>query len=95
MKFVSVRDLRLKPADVWKQLKINKDIIITLNGKPIAILNGTDEENLERSLKVVRRSRALLAMEEMQQASKEKGIDKLTEEDIEDEIKAVRSERQR
>ena len=95
MKFVSVRDLRLKPADVWKQLKISKDIIITLNGKPIAILNGTDEENLERSLKVVRRSRALLAMEEMQQASKEKGIDKLTEEDIEDEIKAVRSERQR
>jgi len=95
MKFVSVRDLRLKPADVWKQLKISKDIIITLNGRPIAILNGTDEENLERSLTVIRRSRALMAMDEMQQVSKEKGIDKLTEEDIEDEIKAVRSERQR
>lgn len=95
MKFVSVRDLRLKPADVWKQLKISKDIIITLNGRPIAILNGTDEENLERSLTVIRRSRALLAMDEMQQMSKEKGLDKLTEKDIEDEIKAVRSERQR
>lgn len=95
MKFVSVRDLRLKPADVWKQLKISKDIIITLNGRPIAILNGTDEENLERSLTVIRRSRAFLAMDEMQQMSKEKGLDKLTEKDIEDEIKAVRSERQR
>ena len=95
MKFVSVRDLRLKPADVWKQLKINKDIIITLNGRPIAILNGTDEESFEHSLAVIRRSRALLAMDEMQQMSKEKGLDKLTEKDIEEEIKAVRSERQK
>jgi hypothetical protein len=95
MKFVSARDLRLKPRNVWEQLKINKDIVITLNGKPIAILNETNEENFEYSLSVIRRSRALLAMEEMQQISKEKETSKLTEEDIEKEIKAVRLERQR
>ncbi len=95
MKFISARDLRLKPRDVWEQLKINKDIVITLNGKPVAILNETNEENFEHSLAVIRRSRALLAMEEMQQISKEKGTSELTEEDIEEEIKTVRLERQR
>ena len=49
MKFVSVRDFRISIGDIWKQLKIDKDIIITSNGKPIAILNPVEGENLESS----------------------------------------------
>ncbi|MCX6347202.1 MAG: type II toxin-antitoxin system prevent-host-death family antitoxin, partial [Actinobacteria bacterium] len=75
MKFVSVRDFRIRPGDIWKQLKIDKDIIITSNGKPIAILNPIEAENLESSLAVLRRARALLALESIQKESALKGID--------------------
>ncbi|MHB1276068.1 MAG: type II toxin-antitoxin system Phd/YefM family antitoxin [Candidatus Humimicrobiaceae bacterium] len=93
MKFVSVRDFRIRPGDIWKQLKIDKDIIITSNGKPIAILNPVEAENLESSITVLRRARALLALEEIQKESALKGIDKLSEEEIEEEIESSRSER--
>ena len=95
MKFVSVRDFRIRPGDIWKQLKIDKDIVITSNGKPIAILNPVEGENLENSIAVIRRARALLALESIQKESALKGINKLTDEEIEEEIKSSRSERNR
>lgn len=93
MKFINVRELRLRPGEVWKKLKIEKDIILTLNGKPFAILNSTDEDRLEQTLASLRRSRALEAMEKLQKYSKEKGLDKLTIEDIEKEVQSARRER--
>jgi antitoxin (DNA-binding transcriptional repressor) of toxin-antitoxin stability system len=93
MKFVSVRDFKIRPGDVWKQLKIYKDVVITSNGKPIAIINPVEDENLENSIAVLRRARALLALEEMQKKAALKGIDRLTEEEIEEEIKSSRLER--
>lgn len=93
MKFINVRELRLRPGEVWKKLKIEKDIILTLNGKPFAILNSTDEDRLEQTLASLRRSRALEAMEKLQKYSKDKGLNKLTSEDIEKEIQLVRRER--
>ncbi|MCL5070463.1 MAG: type II toxin-antitoxin system prevent-host-death family antitoxin [Actinobacteria bacterium] len=95
MKFISVRDFRIRPGDIWKQLKIDKDIIITSNGKPIAILNPVEDSNLENSITVLRRARALLALEEIQREAVSRGLDKLTEEEIEEEIKAARLERNR
>ena len=93
MKFINVRELRLRPGEVWKKLKIEKDIILTLNGKPFAILNSTDEDRLEQTLASLRRSRAMEAMEKLQKYSKDKGLNKLTIEDIEKEIQLVRRER--
>ncbi len=93
MRFINVRELRLRPGEVWKKLKIEKDIILTLNGKPFAILNSTDEEKLEQTLSFLRRSRALEAMDRLHKYSKEKGLDKLTVDDVEKEIKSVRRER--
>jgi len=95
MKFVSVREFRIRPGDIWKQLKINKDIIITSNGKPIAILNHVEQDNLDSSLTVLKRARALMAMEDMQKEAVNKRLDKMTEEEIEKEIKAMRLERNR
>ena len=61
----------------------------------MANINEINSDNLERSLTVLRRSRALIAMEEMQQKAKEAGIDKMSEEDIEEEISKIRLERKR
>jgi antitoxin (DNA-binding transcriptional repressor) of toxin-antitoxin stability system len=93
MKFISVRDFRIKPGE--KELKINRDIVITSNGKPIAILNPVDDNNLESSITALRRARALLALEEIQSETVSKGLDKLTDKEIEEEIKTARAERKR
>jgi hypothetical protein len=70
-------------------------MVITSNGKPIAILSGVTEETLEKKLRAIRRSRALMALEEMQKRSLELGLDKLTDSEIGSEIQAVRKARRR
>jgi antitoxin (DNA-binding transcriptional repressor) of toxin-antitoxin stability system len=94
MKFVSVRDLRLKPGEIWKRLEVERELIITSNGKPIALLTGVNEDTMESTLTTLRRARAVLAMEEMQRTSVRLGLDKLSDEEIESEVKAVRGCRQ-
>ena len=38
MRFLSVRDFRDKSAQIWKDLPDEREMIITSNGRPIAIL---------------------------------------------------------
>jgi antitoxin (DNA-binding transcriptional repressor) of toxin-antitoxin stability system len=95
MRLVSVRELRGRSAAIWKELAEEKDLVITSNGKPIALLSATTEETLEESLAAVRRSRVLAEVTAMQQASLQAGTDQLTQREIEDEIAAVRRERAR
>jgi prevent-host-death family protein len=94
MRFVSVRDLNTKPKEVWSKVK-DEEVVITSNGKPIALLSGVTERTLESTIRAMRRSRALLALEEMQKKSIETGLDKWTKSQIESEIKAARRSRKR
>ncbi|HXV60426.1 MAG TPA: type II toxin-antitoxin system prevent-host-death family antitoxin [Vicinamibacteria bacterium] len=90
MKFVSVRELRLRPGEVWKLAKRERDIVITANGRPIAILTGVDEGTFEDELDAIERARALRALDKIQRESVRKGTDKITEGEIEKEIGALR-----
>jgi len=92
MRYVSVRDLNTKPKKVWEKVR-EDDVVLTSNGKPIAILSGASEENLDRRVKALQRSRALLAMEDMQTKAVSQGLDRWTDEKVEAEIKAVRKAR--
>jgi len=94
MRFVSVRDLNTRPKEIWSKIR-DEEVVITSNGKPIALLSGVTEETLEKTVRSIRRSRALFALEEMQKKSIESGLDKLTDAQIESEIKAVRKSRKR
>lgn len=93
MKFVTVRDLRLKPGDVWKLARKEKDVVVTSNGRPVAILTGVDEESFESELEAIRRGRALKTLEALHAQSREKGTDKLSEKDIQAEIDLARKQR--
>lgn len=94
MRFISVRDLNTKPKEIWSKIK-DEEVVITSNGKPIALLSGVTEENLEKTVRAIRRSRALIALEEMQKRSIGLGLDKLTDSQIESEIRAARKNRRR
>jgi antitoxin (DNA-binding transcriptional repressor) of toxin-antitoxin stability system len=95
MRFVSVRDLRTGGRRVWKQLEREKELVITSNGRPIAIVTGANERNFEKILRDLRRARALRAVEEMQSSSVRAGLDRMADEEIESEIKATRKARTR
>ena len=95
MKFISVRDLRGKSAEVWKKLPEEREIVITSNGRPIAILAAVNESNLEDSLSAFRQARAVEAVAGIQRRSVEQGTDRLSVKEIEAEIKAVRRKRSR
>ena len=92
MRFVSVRELNTKPKEIWAKIK-DEEVVVTSNGKPIAVLSAVTEENLDKTLRAIRRSRALLAIEEMQKKSVKSGLDRLTDGEIESEIRAARRER--
>lgn len=95
MKFLSVRDLRGKSAQIWKELSSEREMIVTSNGRPIAILASITETNLEESLSAFRQARAIEAVVSLQRRSLEQGTDKISADEINAEIKAVRKKRAR
>ncbi len=40
MKFLPSRELRLRPGRVWKDLKKAREMVVTANGRPVALLTA-------------------------------------------------------
>ena len=70
-------------------------MIITSNGRPIAIIAAISDSDLEESLSAFRQARAVEAVASLQRRSVEMGNDKITMDEIDAEIKAVRRKRTR
>jgi prevent-host-death family protein len=92
MKFISVRELRNNPGEVWEELR-EQDLVLTSNGKPVGILLGVAEEELGETLESVRRVRAMQAVSRMRRRAAESGLDRLAPDEIEAEVRAVRRSR--
>lgn len=95
MKFISVRDLKTKSSLIWKELPQQKDMVITNNGRPIAVLSSITEDNLEQVLSSFRQARAIQALNDIQYQSVQNGTDAITLDEINEEIKAVRAKRKK
>lgn len=93
MQFISVRDLRGRSAQIWKQLTKAKELVVTSNGKPIAILSATSGQTLEESLAAIRTAKAIAAVEAMQVKSAKTGRDRISLDEINSEIQAARKAR--
>ena len=93
MDFVGVRQLRTESAAVWEALAASKDLVVTSNGKPVAVLSATTATTLEASLAALRQARAQLAVTAMQRRAKETGADQFTLDDVNAEIQAARRQR--
>ena len=92
MKFITVRDIRTSPAQIWKQLPIEQEMVITNNGKPIALLTPLSDKTLESTLKAVRKAKAINAVRIMQETSIKNGNSQLSSDEIEKEIKESRKQ---
>ena len=63
---------------------------MTNSGKPMATLGATDAESFEASLRNRRRRRAAEALRRLQREAARRGLDRLTLDEINEEIQAVR-----
>ena len=93
MRFLSVRELRGKSAEIWRRLVEEREIVITSKGKPMALLSSVDEESFESALSALRTARALAAASSMQRRSSASKTGKLSFKEIDAEIARVRRER--
>ena len=93
MEFVSVRDLRIQPGQVWQRLNKSGELVITSNGKPIALLSSVDDATLEQTLTAIRQARAQMAVSKLRAAVQASGMDKLSPDEIDAEIRVARNAR--
>ncbi len=93
MKFVSIRELRSKTAVIRDDLRQAREIVITANGRPFAVLTPVSAETVEEEVLAIRRARARAAIDRVRASAKAAGADKLTTKDIETEIAAARRTR--
>ena len=94
MKFLSTRDLRNRPGYV-RELAREDDLVLTANGKPVAILVGVEEQDFEETARATRRAKAQLAVSRMRRLAARRGVARLPLSAVNAEIRAVRSRRKR
>ncbi len=94
MKFLSVRDLRGNSARVWRELPGEREMVVTSNGRPVAVLTAVDAGNVEQSLAAWRQVRATQAISDIQRQSVRNGTAALSMDEIDDEIAKVRQLRE-
>jgi antitoxin (DNA-binding transcriptional repressor) of toxin-antitoxin stability system len=94
MEFITVRDLRTRPGQIWDRLRQQRDLILTSHGRPIAVLSHIDEGGVEETLTSLRRARAQAALSRLRADAAAQGLDRLSADEIEAEIAAARTERQ-
>jgi len=85
MRFVSSRDIRNNPAVLWK----DDETVITVNGKPKAIVMKIDGDPKE-ILDFIEKIRVQMSVEKLRLFSLEKGLDKLSEDEIEEIVREAR-----
>lgn len=92
MRFVSVRELRSQSARILGELD-RSEVVVTSNGAPVAILTPVTAESVDIVLRAQRQARATIAIAELQTGATQRGLDSLSDAEIESEIEAARRER--
>ena len=94
MKFLSARDLRNRPGKIREMVK-EDDLVLTANGKPLAIIVGLVDGDLERTAETLRRARAQLAVNSMRRAARIAGSDGLIGAEVDAEVRVARAARRK
>ncbi len=90
MKLVGSREFRTNPGKVWQNLKKSERLIVTSNGKPMALLISLQDQDLEEALKNSSAFKAMKTLSTLRAHSRAAGLNKLPLKDIDEEIKKAR-----
>ena len=95
MKFITIKDLRSSTARLRKDLEAERDVVVTANGRPFALMTRVEPDNVEEELLAIRRARARAALSRIRAKAKADGLDRLTMDDIDAIIAKARRERRK
>jgi antitoxin (DNA-binding transcriptional repressor) of toxin-antitoxin stability system len=93
MKLIAIQDLK-QPRQLKERLRAEKELLLTSDGRPVAVLVNVDaSEDPEAVIQCIRDSRSRLALSRIRAAASRSGTAKMTPEQINREIAAVRKSR--
>lgn len=92
MRYISIRDLR-NQSGILQRTVAEEPVTLTSNGRPFALMVGLGEAEDPGELeRLIRQARAQWAVSRIRKQAQESGLDRLTDEEIEDEIAQARAE---
>lgn len=93
MRYVSIRDLRNQSGLIQRTVA-EESVTLTSNGRPFALVLGLgDSEDPGELERLIRQARAQGAVSRIRKRAQELGLNRLTEDEIEEEIRQARAER--
>ncbi len=94
MQFVPYRALRNEPSALRKKLENEGDLIVTVGGKPFALMISLNEsEDIQDILLLVSRLKAQMTVRSIRSQARRDGLDKMTLKDVNALIRKTRAER--
>ena len=90
MEFLSIREFTAEPRKTRETLKRSGKIVLTNNGKPSMLVFDIAGQDIEEIINTLNRAEAMRLLEEIQMQFARSGLDSMTMEEINTEIKAVR-----
>jgi len=93
MQFFTIRELSKSPAETLTRLSGDGKAVLTNNGKPQALLFKIDGNSFEKTLTMLQKLEFMQNLAEMRLTSVKKGNSKMTLDEINAEINAVRKKR--
>jgi len=93
MEFVPYRYLRNEPADLRRKLKEKGELIVTVDGKPFAVMiDLPNDETMEDMLLLLSRLRAQMALRSIRSQARREGLDSILEEQADEIVSRTRRE---
>ena len=90
MQMIASRELSSKPGAVWSTLAAEGSIVVTRDGRPIAIVTPTSPETLIEDFQEITFSQARRGVRNLRASAAKTDVAYLSLEDIEGEIQAAR-----
>jgi hypothetical protein len=87
---IAIKDLK-QPRRLKERLQAEKELLLTSDGRPVAVLVNVDNaEDPESILQSIRDSRSRLALSRIRETARHIGVSRFTSEQIDREIAAAR-----
>jgi len=87
---IAIKDLK-QPRRLKERLRAEKELLLTSDGRPVAVLINVDNaEDPESILQSIRDSRSRLALSRIRETARRTGVSRFTPEQIDREIAAAR-----
>lgn len=90
MEFVPYRLLRNQPAELRRKLEEHGELVVTVDGEPLAIMLQVPKGNLEELVLLLSQVRAQLATAVIREQARKSGRDSMTPEQANEIIKETR-----